>query len=129
MNAALRVLMEPGTSEGGEGSRGWKVKDCTLAYGGMSYVTLMATRTQQALLGRLVTYNCKNSKFLVCMVADIAPIPYTILYGIHLDCGMKLLCKRLLVSFQRNFIYHQMLLEACQSIGCVLSPPISSNFI
>ena len=51
VNAGLRVVMVPGEKEEGEGE-GWTVGDCGLAYGGMSYVTVMATKTQQALIGR-----------------------------------------------------------------------------
>ena len=55
VNAGLMVKMvPPGESEGeGEGEGGgWKVGDCCLSYGGMSKVTLVATRTQQALIGK-----------------------------------------------------------------------------
>ena len=51
VNAGLRVLMIP-TGEKDEGH--WRVGDCSLVYGGMSFKTVMASKTQQALIGRLL---------------------------------------------------------------------------
>lgn len=45
VNAGLRVLLQPGKPH-------WVVQDCSLAYGGMSFVTVMASKTQSALLGK-----------------------------------------------------------------------------
>ena len=45
VNAGLRVLFQPGEPH-------WTVQDCSLAYGGMSYVTVMASKTRAALLGK-----------------------------------------------------------------------------
>lgn len=45
VNAGLRVLLQPGKPH-------WMVHDCSLAYGGMSYITVMATKTQSALIGK-----------------------------------------------------------------------------
>ena len=45
VNAGLRVLLKPDRPH-------WTVQECSLAYGGMSYVTLMAKETQTALLGK-----------------------------------------------------------------------------
>ena len=49
VNAGLRVLMVP-TQE--NGNKYWKIGDCSLVYGGMSYKTVMALKTQKALTGR-----------------------------------------------------------------------------
>ena len=43
VNGCMRVMLDPSSQE---------VKDCSLVYGGMSYKTLVAKRTQQALVGR-----------------------------------------------------------------------------
>ena len=53
VNSGLMVKMvSPGEGEGeGEGG-GWKVGDCCLSYGGMSKMTLVAIKTQQALIGK-----------------------------------------------------------------------------
>ena len=56
VNAGLRVVMVPageGQCEDCDGVGGyWKVGECVLAYGGMSFKTVMAKGTQQALIGR-----------------------------------------------------------------------------
>ncbi|CAI8021900.1 Xanthine dehydrogenase/oxidase [Geodia barretti] len=45
VNAGLRVVIN--------GTKGqWRIRDCTLVYGGMSKTTVMASNTQQALIGR-----------------------------------------------------------------------------
>ena len=45
MNAGMRVLLEPSSPH-------WLVKECAISYGGMSYITVAAKKTQQALLGK-----------------------------------------------------------------------------
>ena len=66
VNAGLRVTMVPpgergegegegegGGGKGGEGESGsWKIGDCCLSYGGMNKTTVVATQTQQALIGK-----------------------------------------------------------------------------
>ena len=52
VNAGLRVLMRPSVQENGH--PGWRVGECGLAYGGMSFKTVMATKTGQAIIGRFV---------------------------------------------------------------------------
>ena len=56
VNAGLRVVLVPvwEGQEGGEGGeeRKWRVGECSLVYGGMSFKTVMATETQQALIGK-----------------------------------------------------------------------------
>ena len=76
VNAGLRVVLVPvgeevgeeegrevvevegrEVGEGGEGGEGgeerkWRVGECSLVYGGMSFKTVMATQTQQALIGK-----------------------------------------------------------------------------
>ena len=59
VNAGLRVVLVPEGEgqEGGEGGEGgeerkWRVGECSLVYGGMSFKTVMATETQQALIGK-----------------------------------------------------------------------------
>ena len=67
VNAGLRVTMvlpgERGEGEKGEGEReggkggegesgSWKIGDCCLSYGGMNKMTVVATQTQQALIGK-----------------------------------------------------------------------------
>lgn len=47
VNAGLRVILQPGNPH-------WTVQECSLAYGGMSYVTVMAKKTQTALLRKYV---------------------------------------------------------------------------
>ena len=57
VNAGLSVVMVSGERKDGEEEEGeeeWRVGECVLAYGGMSYVTVMAMRTQEALIGKLV---------------------------------------------------------------------------
>ena len=49
VNAGLRVLMKPIQENA---HKAWRVEGCRLAYGGMSYKTVMATNTQKALIGR-----------------------------------------------------------------------------
>ena len=49
VNAGLRVAMVPAGEDDG---RHWTVGDCTLVYGGMSSITVVASKTQQALIGR-----------------------------------------------------------------------------
>jgi xanthine dehydrogenase/oxidase len=54
VNAGLRVVMVPpaqGESRK-EDRTEWKIGECSLAFGGMSYKTVMATKTQQTLVGR-----------------------------------------------------------------------------
>ena len=68
VNAGLRVVLVPvgeeegevegrEVGEGGEVGEGeeegkWRVGECSLVYGGMSFKTVMATQTQQALIGK-----------------------------------------------------------------------------
>ena len=53
VNAGLRVVLVPvgEGEEGGEEGK-WRVGECSLVYGGMSFKTVMATETQQALIGK-----------------------------------------------------------------------------
>ena len=48
VNAGLRVVMEDLNGTKGQ----LRIGDCTLVYGGMSKTTVMASNTQQALIGR-----------------------------------------------------------------------------
>lgn len=55
VNAGLRVVVKPmreGQDEQEDGN--WKIVDCSLSYGGMSFKTLLASKTQQALIGRYI---------------------------------------------------------------------------
>ena len=53
VNAGLRVVLVPvGEGEEGGEERKWRVGECSLVYGGMSFKTVMATQTQQALIGK-----------------------------------------------------------------------------
>ena len=45
VNAGMRVLLEPSSPH-------WLVRECAISYGGMSYITVAAKKTQQALLGK-----------------------------------------------------------------------------
>lgn len=45
VNAGMRVVLQPAEPH-------WIVQECCLSYGGMSYITVMAKKTQQALVGR-----------------------------------------------------------------------------
>ena len=45
VNAGLRVQLQPVADQ-------WKVKDCTLCFGGMSYITKFAVQTEQLLRNR-----------------------------------------------------------------------------
>ncbi len=45
VNAGLRVLLSPSDPH-------WLVEECSLSYGGMSYITVAATETQKALVGK-----------------------------------------------------------------------------
>ena len=58
VNAGLRVVVKPvreGQDDRDEGS--WEIIDCCLSYGGMSFKTLLAPKTQQALIGRCIDFN------------------------------------------------------------------------
>ena len=52
VNAGLRVVVVPRKDNGEINEVQWKISDCTLAYGGMSKTTVMASNTQKALIGR-----------------------------------------------------------------------------
>ena len=45
VNAGMRVLLEPSSPH-------CTVRECSLCYGGMNYMTVMAKKTQQALVGK-----------------------------------------------------------------------------
>lgn len=45
VNAGMRVVLQPAEPH-------WIVQQCCFSYGGMSYITVMAKKTQQALVGR-----------------------------------------------------------------------------
>ena len=45
VNAGMRVLLKPAVPH-------WTVQECSLVYGGMSYKTVVAKKTQSALLGK-----------------------------------------------------------------------------
>ena len=45
VNAGMRVLLKPAVPH-------WIVQECSLVYGGMSYITVVAKKTQSALLGK-----------------------------------------------------------------------------
>ena len=45
VNAGMRVLLKPTVPH-------WTVQECSLVYGGMSYITVVAKETQSALLGK-----------------------------------------------------------------------------
>lgn len=55
VNAGLRVVVKPVREDQDDRDEGsWEIVDCCLSYGGMSYKTLLATKTQQALIGRYI---------------------------------------------------------------------------
>ena len=45
VNAGLSVLLTPNQPH-------WTVRECCLAYGGVSYITVVAKKTQEALIGK-----------------------------------------------------------------------------
>ncbi len=47
VNAGLRVVLAPPA-----GDSDWTVQDCCLSYGGMSYITTVAKKTQAYLIGK-----------------------------------------------------------------------------
>ena len=51
VNAGLRVLLVPEQDAKATATQ-WKIGDCTLVYGGMNKTTIMASNTQQAIVGR-----------------------------------------------------------------------------
>lgn len=61
VNAGLRVHLEQERDE-------WKVKDSSLCFGGMSYITKFASQTQQFLCGRyLVFIECSVLRSTFCI--------------------------------------------------------------
>ena len=52
VNAGLRVVIEDLNGTQGQ----WRIRDCTLVYGGMNKTTVMASNTQKALIGRYINY-------------------------------------------------------------------------
>ena len=57
VNAGLRVVVKPVREDQDDRDEGsWEIVDCCLSYGGMSFKTLLAPKTQQALIGRYIDF-------------------------------------------------------------------------
>ncbi|XP_064383993.1 xanthine dehydrogenase/oxidase-like isoform X2 [Halichondria panicea] len=68
VNAGLRVVLAPPA-----GDSDWTVEDCCLSYGGMSYITTVAKKTQAYLIGKPW---CESTLEAVCpLLLEDLPLP------------------------------------------------------